>query len=91
MDAFVKIHGVNRWIDQHWQCLWNHLGLHSLKLNKVTKVWSGLLNSVANDDGFMLLESWKEQIGEESDMADSGELHWPSQKVFCFCYPIKGM
>lgn len=59
-----------------------------MKLNKVTKVWSGLLNPVTNDDGFMLLESWKEQIGEELDMADSGELHWPS---LFFCYPIIGM
>lgn len=37
----------------------------------------GLLNSVTIDDGFMLLESRKEQIGEESDTADSGEPHRP--------------
>lgn len=62
-----------------------------MKLNKVTKVGRGLLNSVTNDDGFMLLECWKEQIGEESDKADSGDLQWPSQQVFCFCYPIIDM
>lgn len=37
-----------------------------MKSKKVTS----LLSSVTNDDGFMLFEKRKEQIGEESDVTD---------------------